>query len=93
MTTRYVVEVTRSNSRSFSSDLVVNATYTCHSDGEVLDLEGGRESPLKVTYGINPNCNSNDDSGTVHVEVSDPGADVRSCPKYVLTARAEPSYL
>jgi len=87
------VEVTRTTSRNFSESAVFEVTYTCHSDGEVLSLEVVGETPLDVTLGIDPDCSSLDDSGTVRVTVKDPGADVFSCPKYVLSATAQPSYL
>lgn len=87
-----IIEVTRTGTQ-FSAKASTEAIYTCKSDGEELKLEVLRDQGSYLELGIDPDCKGQDDSGTVTIRVSDPEADIRSCPTYHLYAEVQASYL
>jgi hypothetical protein len=76
-----------------SSSIAVEATYTC-TDGTVLPIE--RYTNAAITgqaFGLDPDCPGLDDSGQVRITVRDPSATAFSCPRYVVSAEAQPGFL
>lgn len=92
----HIIEIERiSDGLSAESD--TTATYTCKSDGEVLEFELTRaildNEAGDLSFGLNPDCKGLDDSGTVTITVNDPKANSRRCPGYFVYSEVQADYL